>query len=59
MGERKEAAESASDLALIALAAGGASSIVFCFGFGAFISRSITAQINYVIDIAKQLARGI
>ncbi|CDT09902.1 CHASE3 domain-containing protein [Vibrio coralliirubri] len=58
MVERKEAANSASDLALMALAVGGVSSVVFCFGFGAFISRSITSQINYVIGIAKQLAKG-
>ncbi|MEC7308840.1 CHASE3 domain-containing protein [Vibrio crassostreae] len=58
MVERKEAASSASDLALMVLVVGGVSSVVFCFGFGALISRNITSQINYVIGVAKQLAKG-
>ncbi|KDN29246.1 chemotaxis protein [Vibrio fortis] len=58
MVERKEAAATASELALIVIVAGGVSSALFCFGFGAFISRNITAQIQYVIGVAKQLAKG-
>ncbi|MGF1753831.1 methyl-accepting chemotaxis protein [Vibrio makurazakiensis] len=58
MDQRKEAASSASNLALISIAIGGISAAIFCFCFGAVISKSITNQINAVIEIAKQLAKG-
>lgn len=58
MDQRKEAAASASNLALMVIAIGGISTAIFSFGFSALISKNITSQISAVIDIAKQLAKG-
>ncbi|RJX73651.1 HAMP domain-containing protein [Vibrio sinensis] len=58
MAQRKEAAASASSLALMVIIIGGISTAIFNFGFGSVIAKSITSQINSVIDIAKQLAKG-
>ena len=58
MDLRKEAASSASNLALMVISIGGITTAVFSFGFSALIAKSITSQISVVIDIAKQLAKG-